>query len=341
MTLYNNVGGSSRLYVSGNLCLDNNSTITSSSLIVHGNLDLLNNAQVGTSSSMSTRVETYVGGNCRNQKFGGSWAVPCADNQDSRKIFSKKDPPNYVIGVKNPAPVVAAPVADFATWYANSMPGPTTDCTAENGARSGTPPVFDNDGVWNNSVPGAFELTPASSYTCRVGPAATPAGELSWNASTKTLTVRGTIFIDGSVQVSNDALNQYNGQGTLYLGGVFAILNNSKLCGGVSDDSCAFSAWNPNTEMFTIVTNGSGGVAGTGNGILVDNNGQFQGGLFATASVAFMNNARSDGPIVGDTVILTNNVQTDAFPTITTVPVGMPGNPTVYAQPNPPQLYSG
>jgi len=31
----------------------------------------------------------------------------------------------------------------------------------------------------------------------------------------------------------------------------------------------------------------------------------------------------------------------DSFPTITTVPAGMPGNPAVYAQPNPPQLYSG
>ena len=65
MTLYNNVSGNSRLYVAGNLCLSNNATITSESLIVRGNLDLGNNAQVGSSG---TRVETYVGGNCR---YGG------------------------------------------------------------------------------------------------------------------------------------------------------------------------------------------------------------------------------------------------------------------------------
>ncbi|MGH3062296.1 MAG: hypothetical protein ACRDNA_12895, partial [Gaiellaceae bacterium] len=132
-----------------------------------------------------------------------------------------------------------------------------------------------------------------------------------------------------------------NGQGTLYLSGTAYIGNSTKLCGGVSGSSCDFSAWNPNTEMLTFVTGGSGGLAGTGVGILVENNGQFQGGLFSQYAVRFANNSRSDGPIVGSTMIFDNNVQNDQFPTITTVPVGMPGNPAVYAQPNPPQLYSG
>jgi hypothetical protein len=30
-----------------------------------------------------------------------------------------------------------------------------------------------------------------------------------------------------------------------------------------------------------------------------------------------------------------------AFPSVTVAPAGMPGSPMVYAQPNPPQLYSG
>jgi hypothetical protein len=73
----------------------------------------------------------------------------------------------------------------------------------------------------------------------------------------------------------------------------------------------------------------------------VDNNAQFQGGLFGTWDVEFTNNARSDGPIVGRTVKLSNNVQNDQFPTITVVPVGMPGNPVVYAQPNSPEMFAG
>jgi Tfp pilus assembly protein PilV len=338
MTVSNNVTGSSRLYVQGNLCLSNNVAVTQTSLLVHGNLDLSNNAQVGASTSMSTRVETYVGGNCRYG--GGSWATPCTGNQDARRIYSKMNPPSYVVGVSNSVPVIAAPTADVAAWYENSIPGPSLDCSTTNGARSGTPPTWDNDGVRNNSVP-VFNLTPTSSYTCRVGPAATPTGELSWNATTRVLTVYGTMFIDGSVKLTNGALNTYNGQATIYLSGTAYMSNNTKLCGGISGANCDFASWNPNTEMLTFVAGGSGGLAGTGNGILVDNSSQFQGGLFSSYAVRFANNARSDGPIVGSTMIFDNNVTNDQFDTITTVPVGMPGNPAVYAQPNPPQLYSG
>ncbi len=403
VTLNNNLSGQSRFYVAGNLCLDNNVDITSESLIVQGNVDLSNNADIGTSG---TRVEAYVGGNCRYG--GGSWAT-CTGDQDSRHIFSKLMPGGSV-GVNHTAPVIPEPTADLAVWYEDAAPGPAQSCTAS----SGTPPTFDNNYPNRNNSLGTFELTPATSYMCRVGPGAnttlsgamnasqttlsvaSPSGFPStafririddevmnvtggygtntwtvtrgangttaashvtsqtvtwddsnniglilWNATTKTLTLKGTIFIDGSASITNGTLNKYDGQSTLYLSGVFYINNSSKLCGGVSGSECAFAAWNPNNELLTVVTNGSGGMAGTGNGILIDNNAQFQGGLFGAYDVQFVNNARSDGPIVGRTVKLANNVQNDQFPTITSVPAGMPGNPIVYAQPNPPQLFAG
>ena len=147
---------------------------------------------------------------------------------------------------------------------------------------------------------------------------------MSWNATTKTLTVYGTMFIDGSVKLTNGFLNSYNGQATIYVSGT-VYMNNTKLCGGVSGSTCDFASWNPNTEMLTFVAGGSGGLKGTGNGILMDNGSQFQGGLFSSYAVRFVNNSRSDGPIVGSTMIFDNNVSNDSFPTVTTVPVGMPG----------------
>lgn len=334
VTLANNLAGSSQFYLAGNLCLSNNVSITSAALIVQGNLDLSNNANVGASTSMSTRVETYVGGQCRYG--GGAWTSPsCSGNQDSRRIFSKT---NGVVGVNSTAPVIPEPEANFAEWYENGIPGPAQNCTTVSGA----PPTFDsNYPTRDNSVPTVFELTPASSYTCRVGPAGNASGELSWNAATKVLTVKGTIYIDGSAKVTNGGLNQYNGQSTLYLSGTFLMNNSSKLCGGISGSDCAFSAWDPNTEMLTIVAEGIGGQAGVGNSIKIDNNGQFQGGLFGVGAVEFSNNARSDGPIVGSTVKFNNNVQNDQFPTITVVPAGMPGADVVYAQPNPPEMFAG
>ena len=53
----------------------------------------------------------------------------------------------------------------------------------------------------------------------------------------------------------------------------------------------------------------------------------------------FENNAKTDGPLMGDTIDLINNVYADTFPLITTVPAGIPGNPNVYADPQAPQLF--
>ena len=44
---------------------------------------------------------------------------------------------------------------------------------------------------------------------------------------------------------------------------------------------------------------------------------------------------------MGSTVKFNNNVQNDTFPTITVVPVGMPGTDVIYAQPSSPELFAG
>ena len=405
-TLSNNVSGGSWMYIAGNLCLSQNVGIGATKLIVGGNLDLDNNAYVGANTSLATRAEAYVGGNCRYQKVSSTWHT-CTGNQDGYNIFSKLSD-GSTIGVNHSTPVVAPPAADFATWYENAIPGPASSCSTS----SGTPPTFDtNYPNRDNSVATPFDLTPASSYTCRVGPganttvssamtaaqttitvpsatgfptsgtfrirvddenmtvtagagtttwtitravnsttAATHAagasvywddadtsGELSWNATSKTLTVKGTIFIDGSAKISQNS--NYNGQATLYLSGT--MLFNASLCGVPTGASCVFANWNPNAEMFTIVANGTGGQVNTGDSIYFANNQYFQGGLFGTGNVEYSNNSNSDGPIMGSQIILANNVVTNSFPNITLVPVGMPGNPAVFAQPNPPQFFSG
>jgi hypothetical protein len=85
-SLNNNITGSSRMYVAGNLCLSQNVNLAQSTVIVGGNLNVANNASVGASTSMSTRVETYVGGNCLYAT--GTWAT-CTGNQDARHVYSK------------------------------------------------------------------------------------------------------------------------------------------------------------------------------------------------------------------------------------------------------------
>jgi Tfp pilus assembly protein PilX len=402
-TLNNNISGASRMYVAGNLCLSPNVQLNQSTVIVGGNLDVSNNAAVGASTSLSTRVETYVGGNCRYSV--GTFDV-CSGNQDAKHVYSKFS--DGTIGVNHTAPVVAPPAADFVTWYENAIPGPSQSCTSS----SGTPPTFDdNYPSRDNSVTTPVDLTPASSYFCRVGPGAnttltaavnstqttisvasatgfpstpftiriddesmnvtagfgtttwtvtrgvngsaatshlnsqtvvwnTPtSGVIGWNVATKTLTISGTIFIDGSAKISDNALNSYNGQGTLYLSGTFRVTGS--MCAAISASTCNFPSWNPDFDMFMVVANGSGGQVNPGDSILLDNGDSWQGGLYGTNAVEFGNNVNVDGPIVGSQIILSNNLTTNAFPTISFVPVGMPSNEEVYAQPNPPQGFTG
>ena len=403
-SLNNNITGSSRMYVAGNLCLSPNVSLAQSTVIVRGNVDIQNNAAIGASTSMATRVETYVGGNCRYST--GSW-VSCNGNQDAQHIYSKLAN-GSTVGVNHVAPEISPPTADFVKWYDNAIPGPSQSCTTS----TGTPPVFDNNYPSRDNSAATVDLTPASSYICRVGPGAstslpsainagqttvtvasatgfptsqfhlrvddevmtvtggfgtttwtvtrgaksttaashaasqtviwddaTPAGELSWNATTKTLTVKGTMFIDGSAKISNSGLNTYNGQATLYLSGTLRATGS--LCASVSGLACGFSTWNPDTEMLTIVANGNGGQVNPGNSIQFDNNFSFQGGLYATNAIEFGNNVNIGGPVVGSQILLSNNLTTNNFPTITAVPSGMPSNEDVYAQPNPPQLFAG
>jgi hypothetical protein len=403
-SLNNNISGASRMYVAGNLCLSPNVQLNQSTVIVGGTVDVSNNAAIGASTSMSTRVETYVGGNCRYST--GSWAN-CSGNQDARHIYSKLSD-GVTVGVNQPAPVVAPPAADYATWYENAIPGPSQTCTTS----SGTPPTFDsNYPTRDNSVTTPVDLTPSSSYFCRVGPGAnttlngaltaaqttvtvssatgfpttpflirvddefmqvtagfgtttwtvtrgasssvatahvtgqtvewktTPTGEIAWNATTKTLNVSGTLYIDGSAKISNGALNSYNGQATLYLSGTFRATGS--LCASISGTNCNFAGWNPDFDMLMIVADGNGGQVNPGDSILVDNNYSYQGGLYGTNAVEFGNNVNVDGPIVGSQILLSNNLTTNAFPNISVVPVGMPSNHEVYAQPNPPQGFTG
>ena len=331
MTLNNHVSGSSRLYTNGNLCINNNADFLGEALIVKGNLFLGNGSDVGSPASMATRVETHVGGAAGCRYHNGAWHNPCTD---ADHVYGKKDPPNWVAGVSHSPATIATPTVDFDGWYEHAAPGPALGC----GTSSGTPPVFDTDYPnRNHSVSTLFDLTPPTgSYTCRVGPAENPNGELSWNHLTQTLTVKGVIFIDGSVRASA-ALSRYTGQATLYVSGTFAV--DGKLCASISGGTCDFSTWDPNATMLTVVAGGNGGIEPYS--VTFGNATQFQGALYSMSAIYLGTWAKSDGPMVGSTIVLSNHVTTDPFPFITTVPPGMPGNPNVYAQPNAPQLFAG
>jgi hypothetical protein len=310
------------LYAFGNLCLGASATVTTGPLSVRGSATVGAGAGVGL---LGTPIsEAHIAGGCSGH------ACTVADRVYANTL--DQSPPNLI-----------APVADWDYWYDNAAPGPKHRC--EN--PTGTEPVFDNNSVRDKSVPTVFSLTPASSYTCRVGAVGNPTGELSWNATTRVLTVTGTIFFDGQAKIDNGRLNTYTGQGVIYTSGAFAVANGSKMCAVVLGTDCDFTpgVWDPNTKLLAVVSNGSGGIGVlAGNSIQIGCLDRLQGGLYATNVVSFTagaSPAKHQGPIVASTIVLSAAAELKPFGRLSTVPSGLPGQPRPRGGVGPLQNFSG
>lgn len=338
VTFSNAVQVDSSMFILGDLCFTNTASVVKAAdpeltrLVVGQHVHFGGTGSIG--SAASPIAEAHIAGGCRvggvaPGTAGETWTSPCTSGTRVHAGWVTADT------LVNDG----GPTADFDFWYANAKPGPTQACQEANGPT----PTFESVGstTRNNSVATAFNLTPTSNYTCRyydIPPASDLLGELSWNNATKTLTVKGVVFIDGSAYVSNNAVNTYVGLGTLYLSGTFDITGNSELCGGVSGGHCDFAAWDPNDNNFGIIADGDD-LAGYS--VKLQNQARLQGSIYATNALLLENQTKYDGPVVAGTFTLENNVETHEFPTITSVPIGWPGNPTVYAEPQPPSNYSG
>ena len=335
VTFENSVVVDTSLFIMGDLCFYNSSAVVNAAapdvtnLYVGERIQFLGTGAVGTSSNRINSAQIGIG--CRVGS-SGAFTSPCGD---ATRVYAT---PPLLTGVLPGE----GPTADFDFWYANAKPGPTQFCNVSSGM---SPTAFEAAGSTTRNTTGpwtSFNLTPTSNYTCEYWDTQlepdVKLGELSWNNSTKVLSVMGAVYIDGSGYISNNSTNRYSGLGTLYFSGTFRIDGSSQLCGGVSGANCDFANWDPNTNQLGIITDGQDT---QGYGISVLNSARLQASLYATDAVLLENQTVFDGPMVAGTFKLENNIVTHEFPTIFTVPLGWPGNPNVYAEPQPPQNYSG
>jgi Tfp pilus assembly protein PilX len=343
MTLQQSVNVTSPLYVLGNLCLKNTAKISSGPLTVKGSMDLQQSAnQVGSASADINQA--HIGLGCRYQSQ--SLHSPCRYGAGGLAPPNDKDNVWATI-LDGTVPSITPPTVDWNSWYLNSSPGPYFPCQTV----SGTPPTFDspvaaqadsdaNKLAYKNNNVGLVNLTPASSYTCR-----NTNGELSWNASTKVLTVNGTIFIDGSAVANNGSVNTYSGQATIYLSGTLLIKGSgTKLCAGASNTGCTTSSWDSTKDLLCFVVNGNGSSPSPDNQVPSGDSIQlvsayFEGALYGTNAIDVDTSSLVDGPLDGSTVKLGQSTSS-TFSGFTFVPVGMPGEQTIFALAKPPQ-YTG
>jgi hypothetical protein len=357
----------SPLYVEGNLCLMNNQSIRQpvdgsgipvgqeKRLVVGGFLRFdHNNAYAGTTAI--PLGEAHIVDECtyKGNDTAGTWNYrPCGPLE---KVFVAPGKLHTTM----PDPLVQPPLV---------VPNDATTCPPDRecieldqmynistGTRhpcmiiTGTPPAFDNNAVRDKSLTSIVNLTPSSSYTCRsVG------GELSWDFPTKTLTVSGPIFFDGSVEVAGGYVNRYVGRGTIFVSGTFA-LKNSSLCAirNAGNSACDMAAWNPNEgsgdNALAVVVMGNRSNGGLENsnidgstanvGVQVKS-GVFQGLVYAYNIVENLTTGRIQGPIITPRTIIFGNSTDGTFPPIAILPTGSPGTPLPPPTLGPVEDFSG
>jgi hypothetical protein len=210
----------SPLYVEGNLCLFDSASVLRNTdpinLTVGGKLSFQNGS--GSIGTNVTPIEgAHVAGGCVNDSNHDQAIVSAAHAcTTADKVYATVS--DAIV------PAIPIPTADYTSAYNNAIPGPKHPCTTT----SGSPPVWDNDGVLDlaNHPNGSeypagspVNLTPASSYTCTAVDGNGHTVGLVWNAASnpKTLTISGQMYIDGSATVTANTV--YSGSGSLNVSG--------------------------------------------------------------------------------------------------------------------------
>jgi Tfp pilus assembly protein PilX len=337
MTLQQSVQLSAPLYVAGNLCLQNTASITQpvggsgDRLFVGGTLTLSQNANT-VGSKTAPLNEAHILGACQYKNNAAT--NPCQANTSNTNVWVAAGGFYHTA----PTPPIPAPTVDWWGNYQRAAPGPFRPCFTS----VGTPPVFELPtettsaipGNMNADVPGVFNLTPSASYTCKSGD-----GQLSWNATSRVLTVNGSIFIDGSVSVdtgwAGNVVSTYIGQAVLYIYGT-VLIKNSSLCAVVQGNGCnqTAGAWDPNTTALIIAAHGDGSQGGVqaqvpnGDSIQLKS-ANFQGGLYGNSNIEVNTTSQAQGPLVSPHTILPGQTGTISFPSIQFAPYATPGTTTL------------
>jgi Tfp pilus assembly protein PilV len=337
----NNTTFDSPLYIQGNLCISNSTAITNE-LHVWGTAAISNPASVGQKNGSNITYDTagvHIKGGCATSS-SGPFTLACGDPQ---RVWANP--------FDNSPRTLTAPnvTASAQGWYKAASPGPYFPCKTSSGTPSNTgnwATAFDGDqgttpdpSHMNRSVTGAFDLTPTSgAYSCK-----TTWGELSYNPSQTinnvtlpTLTVHGTIFIDGNARIapSNKPVIRVVGVGTIYVSGSM-VISGTNVCEAISGNTCDWTKpgtghWDVSQNFLAIV---AGVVGGGGQSETTDstisislNSCGFQGELTAANKTEVSTASSTQGPLVQKAMVLRNSLRTYQFGSLSDVPTATPDN---------------
>jgi Tfp pilus assembly protein PilX len=320
ITMGNSVTLTISLYVRGNLCLENNSQVSSPAVDLIGNL-YTNSPQASIGTSGNPIDEFSASGVCH---YTGT-PLPCGPSTNV-----------YADAVGTSPPTILKPTVVLSDWYANAQLGPLSNCTT-----GSFPGGFDNDTTLNVSR-GEIDLTPSSAYSCvkDANGDGVPEAQLSWQpGSPGTLTIKGVIYFDGHLTWSNLNLIQYVGKAVIYGSGQVRIKNKADICGVAACDS----TWNPQENLLvfvagSLVSQSSSSTVGGD----IGNHVNFQGALYIVNDFDMDNNTTVWGPVITRSTTINNSALINAPPLPIQWMYGMPGSTQTVTEVTPVQgSYAG
>ncbi|MFL5946229.1 MAG: hypothetical protein ACJ74C_12470 [Gaiellaceae bacterium] len=359
ITLDQTTALSSSVYTEGNMCFKNSASVSETNpadpvlLEVRGKLVWLTGSSkgVGQSSPLQEVTSAKIGGGCASGAVTNAGHTCQRPPTGSDYFYVKSG------GYTSQADPIIAPTLSTTDWdnyYQTATMSRLSPCLA-GGLSSSS---FDNDTTRNTSLTTAFNLTPGTNYTCQTkNNNGFVIGELDWNATTRILSVRGTVFIDGNVTIDgvvkyrgvnkygthpsgSDGSDGLGGMMVMYVSGTVSLSNNGVFCGwnttndtaAYNGSSCDFSAWTPGTSMLMFIAKG---------GVTLNQSSFFQGAIYSDGNVSLGQSAQTEGPIVTNTITLGQSIQMKPLPGLADLPLGAPGNPNTSGYPEQPSYTSG
>ena len=360
VTLDQTTALTSSLYVEGNVCFKNSASIAEVAgddpvtLEVRNKLVWLTGSSkgVGDSANASQWVTSAkIGGGCASGAVTNTAHVCTPPSTGSDYFYVKTGGYSQVA---DPITSVNVTTTDWDTYYQYATMSRLHPCNA--GGLAST--VFDNDTVRNTSLPTTFNLTSSSNYSCRTTNSnGFVVGELDWNATTRVLDVRGTVFIDGNVSIDgtvkyrgvnknglhpsgSDGSDGLGGMMVMYVSGTVSLSNGGIFCGwdtvhdtsAYTSNACDFTAWTPGTSMFMFVAGGA---------VTLNQSSFFQGAIYSAGNVTLGQSAQTEGPIITQTLTLGQSIKMKPLPGLADLPLGAPGNPNSSGIPEQPTYSAG
>lgn len=320
ITMGNSVTMNVSLYVRGNLCLTNNSQVSSPAVHLLGNLYVENSAQIGT---ITTPIDEFAStGACHYTAV----ELPCGPVTHV-----------YADTIGTSPPTISKPEVDLEYWYANADLGPSSYCNY--GSFPGGTSAFDDDSTLNVSR-GEIDLTPSTAYNCEKRVNGETVAQISWQpGSPGLLTIEGVIYFDGHITWSNLNLIQYVGKAVIYGSGQVRIKNRADICGvSTCDDD-----WNPQENLLVFVAGSLISETSTTTvGGDIGNHVNFQGALYIVNDFDMDNNTTVWGPVITRSTTINNSALVNAPPMPILWMNGLPGATQTVTEVNPVQgSYAG